>query len=956
MAKNSPILYSVQKTFIWFAVVSVILTASLAAIVLLDHHREWKEWQKKFVKLKMEKTREDLKRSGQTLDKKKLEDLKKQQADARAAAASQRTERDKLKAETDKLDPALLKTKAEYQSLKQFHDSYNYYFEEYSEKKDPRASEFDAKIRALAPKLQEAKLRLEAAEKAKEEAEARLAAVNAKEKAIQGDIDKVLEEQNRLQMRLENIKPSIAKDILNAPMIDFIAPSLQIQQIVLEDLEDDYHFARVQKVDRCTTCHLGIDQKGFSAEGGSASGGEKIPQPFRAHPNLDLYLGPASPHPIEKFGCTVCHGGSGHSVSFKDSAHTPRNEEQAKEWSKKHHWEELEKWDAKMLSMDHIQAACAKCHTGVVEVPKADKLNRGRKLAETHGCFSCHKVRGFEDNWKVGPDLQHVQSKLSEDWVVKWLENPRDFRDSTSMPRIFHLSNTATPQDVERDIAAERSIAAYLMKNSEPVALSSPTLKGDGSRGEKLVKEVGCLGCHSLPGTHAGHFAPELSGLGSKVSKEWLYSWLKDPKHFSKQTRMPSLRLSDQEASDITAYLLSLRNENFEAKPAPKAKPEVVDGMILASLQGTMRRVEAETKLAEMNTDERMQFLGKKSIAHQGCYSCHSIKGFSAEGGSASGGEAKPIGTELSDEGRKNIHQFDFGFTGIERTRQAWVSQKLKEPRVFDHGKVKDYYEKLRMPQFHFTDDEVDALTTFVLSLTQEEIPLGMQRRLDLKETQTEKGRLLVSKLNCTGCHTLDGKTGTLRELVENEGLAPPMLDGEGAKVQEVWLHDFLRSPVTIRPWLTYRMPTFGFEDGDASTLVQYFDNLSGQEISYHGVQVPPASPENLATGKKLFDLFQCVKCHQITQDSAAMGASFLAPDLALTKKRLKPDWVTRWLNDPQALQAGTMMPSFFPEGQSPAPDILEGDAHKQIEAIRDYLYRFETAPDGEEGKKAVAK
>src|SRR3989338_6278327 len=184
MAKNSPILYSVQKTFIWFAIVSVVLTESLVAIVLLDHHREWKEWQKKFVQLKMEKARKELKRSEQALDKKKLEDLKKQQADAQAAAASQRAERDKLQVETDKRDPALLKARSEYQNLKQFHDSYNYYFEEYSEKKDPRARVFDAKIRALAPKLQEAKGRLEASEKAKEEVEARLLAMGAKEKAI----------------------------------------------------------------------------------------------------------------------------------------------------------------------------------------------------------------------------------------------------------------------------------------------------------------------------------------------------------------------------------------------------------------------------------------------------------------------------------------------------------------------------------------------------------------------------------------------------------------------------------------------------------------------------------------------------------------------------------------------------------------------------------------------------
>ena len=71
------------------------------------------------------------------------------------------------------------------------------------------------------------------------------------------------------------------------------------------------------------------------------------------------------------------------------------------------------------------------------------------------------------------------------------------------------------------------------------------------------------------------------------------------------------------------------------------------------------------------------------------------------------------------------------------------------------------------------------------------------------------------------------------------------------------------------------------------------------------------------------------------------MGTSFLAPDLSLAKKRLKPDWVEKWIEDPQGLQEGTMMPTFFSEGQSPLPDVLEGDAHKQIQAIRDYLYEY---------------
>jgi mono/diheme cytochrome c family protein/predicted nucleic acid-binding Zn-ribbon protein len=925
MAKNNSTLYSTAKTFIWFAVISLILTASLVAIVVMDHSREWKDWQKKFIALKIDKAKNELKKADASIDKKKLESLKAQEETAHRAFKVRQKDYKALENEIAALDSKIVKTKTRFQDLKQFEDSYRYYFEEYAAHEDLRAASYEKKLKDLAPRLAKIKLELESLEKAKEAKEAIAKDFGAKEKEFEKQIDKLLEEKNRLENRIATLKPTLAKEILNAPMLDFMAPTLSIQQVVLDNLQDDYHFAKVQKVDRCMTCHLGIDQKGF----------ENAPQPFKTHPKLDLYLGSSSAHPVEKFGCTVCHGGNGHSVSFKDSAHTPRSEAQKKDWEKKYHWRWLEKWEAKMLPLNHIEAACAKCHTQTLEVPQAPKLNQGRKLAETQGCLNCHKIEGLKmEGWKVGPDLQNVKSKLSREWMIRWLQDPKVFRPSTQMPAIFHLSNASSAEDRERNNAAIESIVAYLMENSGTVELPDLPAQGNAQEGERLIKDLGCLGCHSAAGVNANSFGPELSNLGSKVSAQWLYQWIKNPKHVSKDTRMPNFRLTDQEAADITAYLVAQRNEPFEAMEIPAANPKVVEELILNHLQSNLRRVDAEAELGRMSQEEKLQYLGKKSIAHQGCFGCHQIKGFE---------EAKPIGAELTHEGSKDIHQFDFGFTHLEHTRHDWILQKLKDPRVFDHGKIKGYYEKLRMPQFNFTDEEREALTTFLLSLTEEAIPLEMQKRPDLREQKIEKGRLLVSKFNCNGCHTLDGKTGGLWDLAEDKGAAPPILDGEGAKVQEKWLHEFLKNPSLIRPWLHTRMPTFDFTEEELTSLVEYFAYLAHEEVSYKGYPIPQAAPEKLEAGKVLFDKFQCAKCHQVTASAAAMGTSFLAPDLTLSKTRLKPEWVKKWLYDPQALQEGTMMPGFFPDGQSPLADILGGDANEQIEAIRDYLYRYET-------------
>lgn len=921
MAKPAPLLYSVARTFVWFAVASLLLTISLVWVIGQDYSREWKDWQRKFMRLKYEKAKSEWRAAQAQVDPKEFEALKAQLKQAGQDFKAKKPEAKKQEKEIREIELRLTKAQARYQDLKQYQDSYKYFIEETRAHHDPRAVEFEEKLKALLPDFEAAKLETDRLEGEKEKKEKALGELRAGEKRLEKELERITKEVDLTKRRLESAKPSLVKELLNLPMLDFLRPTLQIQQVVLEDLYDDYHFTKVQKVDRCTTCHLGIDQKGF----------EDAPLPFRTHPKLDLFVGSDSKHPLEKFGCTVCHGGNGHSVSFKDSAHTPKNPTQGAEWEKKYRWHPIEKWEAKMLPLNHVEAACAKCHKGVVEVPQAEKLNRGRRLVQTFGCFGCHKIEGFEDRWKVWPSFEHLKSKVDRDWIVRWLQDPKAFRPATQMPRIFHLSNTNSPEDRERNNAAIQGISAYLIQRSTPIELKKQPVAGDAKEGERLFKETGCLGCHSAGDYGVNHFGPNLYGIGSKTTAEWLFTWLKDPKHYHHETRMPNLRLTDEEASHLTAYLLTLKNEAFEALSPAEAKPEVVDEMILNFMRTQMHLEEAKGELSKMDADAKLLYLGEKMIANQGCFGCHNIPGFE---------EAKPIGTELSSEGSKEIERLDFSFVPIERTRQAWFFQKLKQPRSFDEGRIRDYFEKLRMPDFGFTDEEAEALTTFLLSQVEEPIPLEMERRLNLKEMEVESGRLLVAKLNCQGCHLLEGKGGEVKTLLEDPGLAPPPLEGEGAKVQDAWLYHFLRDPTTIRPWLKFRMPTFGFHHEELIRLVRYFTLLSDAEEPYEeekaAAEAGP-STENIAAGRKLFEMFQCVKCHE-PKSGAALGASFLAPDLTLARERLKSKWIADWLKDPQPLQPGTMMPTFFPDGQTPAQDVLAGSTEKQIEALRDYL------------------
>ena len=69
---------------------------------------------------------------------------------------------------------------------------------------------------------------------------------------------------------------------------------------------------------------------------------------------------------------------------------------------------------------------------------------------------------------------------------------------------------------------------------------------------------------------------PNLIGVGSKSDAEWIYNWIKDPQTYYPGSRMPDLRLSDQEASDITAYLITLKNEEFDQLSSPYYDKEIM--------------------------------------------------------------------------------------------------------------------------------------------------------------------------------------------------------------------------------------------------------------------------------------------------------------------------------------------------------------------------------------------
>ena len=941
-----------KKLNLLFAATSIGLLAAFSLMVWADYDREWKKYQLEFNKLEVKLTKEQRDAALGRVDAAKAKALEGQIAEGEKEVAARADEVRKIKAEIERLKGVWYRVDQDFRFTKAKIDVARFEYEEAAHKGEKSALGKQKHLDELEAKWSELRLDKEKVEADQAAANATLAEVDGKVRSAEKAREELYKEKTRLDARLKVIEPGFVSFARNLPIIDMSNPSLKVNQIITANLLDDVVFTGTPKVDRCTTCHLGIDKKGY----------ETAPQPFTTHPNVDLFL--AGPHAIERVGCTVCHQGRGRATNFKGAVHTASTREQEKAWGKYTHTKEYERWhqwDLPMMSRGNVESQCLKCHRGVVEVPKAEKLNVGNLLVEKYGCFGCHKIKGWEHLRKVGPDLSKIASKTSEEWIVRWVQEPRSFRH-TRMPQIWGVrtADQQTPEIQARDEAEINAVVAYLVSHSAQQDYPAPP-KGDLDAGRKTFESVGCLGCHrigddrrGIDGLDAAAFrehGPNLEGTGSKLKAGWLYAWIRDPKAYWHDTKMPNLRLSEKEAADVTAYLMSLKSEGFAERPRPKSDTKARDGVVLDYLKNQYSVAQADAKLAAMDERARTAFLGEKTIARQGCFGCHDVPGFE---------KASPIGTELTEEGSKLVERLDFGFEEgkIPHSLPAWLHRKLMEPRTFDQGKLKRHEELLRMPKFHFTSEEADAIVTAVMSMTKEQVPLVAQKQLSAEEKLIERGRRLVRNYNCQGCHQVGDKGGAIKAIITDQletsggdalqavALAPPMLYndrskiGEGARVQTPWLHGFLQDPSNhIRPWLQVRMPSFEFSEEQTNAITQYFAALD--KVPYPYEPKPKVSnPALVAAGKTLFEKWQCVKCHVVAGKLPNQEPANMAPDLAKVPSRLRADWIDRWLTEPTKIQPGTRMPTNFPEdpSENAFPEILGGDQRKQIEAVRAYL------------------
>jgi mono/diheme cytochrome c family protein len=283
-----------------------------------------------------------------------------------------------------------------------------------------------------------------------------------------------------------------------------------------------------ERVDRCITCHAGIDDTRFA----------DARQPFRTHPKIP------GDHPYRTFGCTTCHDGNGRGLETIDAHGEGRF------------------WMEPLLRGDYIESGCAKCHGyNLAETPR---LRQGAELFFTKACYGCHKVEGISDG-KLGVELTRVGAKWPLSYLEESIVKPRANNFESMMPRM-----EVTPDEVKSLVIFLKSLNGenlirgpveryYALK--EWKAVKPAEVETTIESGKQVFSKKHCSACHTLNG-NGGKIGPDLSVYGLQRTKEWMIQHHINPRSLVGGSVMPDFKYSKTELEALSLYLESLTTLN----------------------------------------------------------------------------------------------------------------------------------------------------------------------------------------------------------------------------------------------------------------------------------------------------------------------------------------------------------------------------------------------------------
>ncbi|MEX0643552.1 MAG: hypothetical protein WD468_12675 [Pirellulales bacterium] len=563
-----------------------------------------------------------------------------------------------------------------------------------------------------------------------------------------------------------------------------------------------------------------------------------------------------------------------------------------------------------------------------------------RRSLSRYGCFGCHDIPGYENAKPIGTPLVGWGRK---DPAQLAFENIEAFLNSHGIDGKGPLADT------HPEHAAE-------LEDEE----LSETEEGTGAADHDA--EHTHLDPLTFPDSNAGFF---LQSLFSHQRTGFLWQKLRMPRSFDYQAtrnkryderlRMPKFPFNDSQREAVMTFVLGLTNEapaeRYIFKPSPRQNAIVQGRHVLDKFNCAgchildMERWDIAFPadwFGDATTVSDFPFLAPQVTPEQ-------------------------IKASLTPDERGLLHAQLHGMPALDET--------TGKPRLVDQDGVPIESDDTESePYFEFVLYEHAVVAGELRRVGQEPLPIKAKR----DGLGTAWGTAFpglggdLPKYLYPRVIAEEKKTNPAAVATEAWGWLPPPLHHEGEKVQTEWLHDFLMDPTAIRPAVVMRMPNFHMSSDEASKLVNYFAAMSNAEFPYeynerrrggYLAQREVAHPGVLNDGMKIFtDGNYCVKCHSLGDYEVKGSVRTLGPNLDQVYRRLRPDYIHRWVGNPQRILPYTGMPVNIPYDPTPpnfggvSQALFPGPSTDQLNGVVDLLMNFDEYTRRQTSVKGLVK
>lgn len=234
---------------------------------------------------------------------------------------------------------------------------------------------------------------------------------------------------------------------------------------------------------------------------------------------------------------------------------------------------------------------------------------------------------------------------------------------------------------------------------------------------------------------------------------------------------------------------------------------------------------------------------GQEIFNREGCLGCHKARGV--------GGI---IGPDLTEQGEKTRHEYNFQNIETEQTVSNWLKAHFRDPEMVSPGS--------QMLKVNIPEAELDALTTFVLGLAKPDIDFEYFSLNTLNEFKGNRDTLLPQNAFSMACAACHGKEGEGKNYEEFEtGVPGIMLDDFRSVASGEYILFTLLKGRSQRQMASWMSDISGFRESEIADLARHNHGPVTAGIpAYDETRFRQA---NAANGDALFHQ-HCAACHGI--------------------------------------------------------------------------------------------